>query len=162
MPTQHKASRTSTKINSNENSNVLIQIWHIWITLCHHLVCFCKSNSNFYLSVKHTCRDIKRGIPKKFDQEFQKLPLFPIINTSPHKRDNKRVLTNQKLYSTIFKSRQTKSSTLLFSNLSSGSWSIYCFGLYFLPLWHQAPKRDQSWPKNLIASPKSSIRIQGQ
>jgi hypothetical protein len=56
---------------------------------------------------------------------------------------------------------QNKSSTLLFSNLSSGSWSIYCFGLYFLPLWHQAPKRDQSWPFNPIASPKSSIRANG-
>jgi hypothetical protein len=43
-------------------------------------------------------------IPREIDSRFQKLPLFPIINTSPHKkptfdkRDNKRVLTNQKLY----------------------------------------------------------------
>jgi hypothetical protein len=57
---------------------------------------------------------------------------------------------------------RTVLTTLLFSNISSGSWSIYCFGLYFLPLWHQAPKRDQSWPMNPIASPKSSIRIQRQ
>jgi hypothetical protein len=50
----------------------------------------------------------KRVIPKEIDQRFQELPLFPIINISPHKkptfdkRDNTRVLTNQKLYSTIF------------------------------------------------------------
>ena len=49
---------------------------------------------------------------KEFDHGFQKLPLFPIINTSPHKRptfdkrDNKRDLTNQKLYSTVFKISQ--------------------------------------------------------
>jgi hypothetical protein len=29
---------------------------------------------------------------------------------------------------------------------------------YFLPLWHQAPKRDQFWPFNPIASPKSSTK----
>jgi hypothetical protein len=27
---------------------ILILIWHIWILLCHHLVCFCKSNSFSY------------------------------------------------------------------------------------------------------------------
>jgi hypothetical protein len=53
-----------------------------------------------------------RGGFWKIDSIFQKLPLFPIINTSPHnrptfdKRDNKRDLTNQKLYSTVFKISQ--------------------------------------------------------
>jgi hypothetical protein len=28
----------------------------------------------------------------------------------------------------------------------------------FSPLWHQAPKQDQSWHLNPIASPKSSIK----
>jgi hypothetical protein len=28
----------------------------------------------------------------------------------------------------------------------------------FSPLWHQAPKRDQFWPSNPIASPKSSTK----
>jgi hypothetical protein len=43
---------------------------------------------------------------------IQKLPLFPIIKHSPLKRptfderDNKRVLTDQKLYSTIFQNSQ--------------------------------------------------------
>jgi hypothetical protein len=94
----------------------------------------------------------KRVISGVFDSRFQKLPLFPIINTSPHKRptfdkrDNARVLTNQKLYSTIFKISQVVADPSI------------ALALYFLPLWHQAPKRDQSWPFNPIASPKSSIK----
>jgi hypothetical protein len=54
----------------------------------------------------------KESHSKEIDQRFKKLPLFPIITTSSHKkptfdkRDNKRVLTNQKLYSTIFKISQ--------------------------------------------------------
>jgi hypothetical protein len=32
-----------------EDQIVLAIIWHIWIILCHHLVCFCKSNSFSYL-----------------------------------------------------------------------------------------------------------------
>jgi hypothetical protein len=65
-----------------------------------------------HISKSKTLVDIRRGFPKEIDRGFQKLPLFPIINTSPHKRptfdkrDNKRVLTNQKLYSTIFKISQ--------------------------------------------------------
>ena len=57
--------------------------------------------------LKHKESHFKRDWSK-----ISKLPLFPIINTSPHKkptfdkRDNKRVLTNQKLYSTIFKISQ--------------------------------------------------------
>ena len=127
MPTQHKATRTSAKSLQIKLKLILIQFWHIWIILCHHLVCFCKSNSNLYFYVKHTCWSIKRVIPKEIDQRFQKLPLFPIINTSPHKRptfDNKR-------QTRVF--WQTKTLTLLFSKFSSGSWSISCFGLIFSP-----------------------------
>jgi hypothetical protein len=52
-------------------------------------------------------------------QDFKDSPLFPIINTSPHKkptfdeRDNKRVLTNQKLYSIIFKNSQVVANPLI-------------------------------------------------
>jgi hypothetical protein len=82
-------------------------------------------------------------------------PLFPIITTSPHKKPTFDTRDMKEFW-------QTKSFTLLFSNLSSGGWSIYCFGLYFLPLWHQAPKRDQFWSFNPIASPKSSIKSKWQ
>jgi hypothetical protein len=56
---------------------------------------------------------------------IQKLPLFPIIKHSPHNQ----LLTRE----TIREFWQTKSSILLFSKFSSGSWSIYCFGLNFSP-----------------------------
>ena len=52
-------------------------------------------------------------------------------------------------YSTIFK---------IFKISQVVADPFYHFGLYFLPLWHQAPKRDQSWPFNPIASPNSSIK----
>ena len=73
---------------------------------------FLQINLNFLSLSQNTCWDIKRVVPREIDQRFQKLPLFPIVNYSPHKkptfdkRDNKRVLTNQKLYSTIFKVSQ--------------------------------------------------------
>jgi hypothetical protein len=41
--------------------------------------------------------------------KIQKLPLFPIIINSPHKRpnfDNKSILTNQKFYLYYFRSSQ--------------------------------------------------------
>jgi hypothetical protein len=139
MPTQYKASRTNTKSIQIRTQIVLIQLWHIWITLCHHLVCTLQIKLKFLsLSQTHMLRH-KESHSKRNWFKISRTPLFPIINTSPHKkptfdkRDNKRVLINQKLYSTIVKN---------FQNPSSGSWSIYRFGLYFLPLWHQAPKRD--------------------
>jgi hypothetical protein len=112
MPTQHKASRTSTKSIQIRTQIVLIQIWHIWITLCHHLVCFLQIKLKFLsLSQTHMLRH-KESHSKRKWFKISKTPLFPIINTSPHTkptfdiRDNKRVLTNLKLYSTIFKISQ--------------------------------------------------------
>jgi hypothetical protein len=61
------------------------------------------------------------------------------------KRDNKRILTNQKLYSTIFKI------------LSSGSDPFVALALFSPPL-ASSTKTDQSWPLNPIATPKSSIK----
>jgi hypothetical protein len=88
---------------------------------------------------------------KRNEFKISKTPLFSIINISPHKKPTFDKRDNKEFW-------QTKSSILYFQNLSSGSWSIYRFGLYFLPLWHQAPKQDQSWPLNPIASPKSSTK----
>jgi hypothetical protein len=92
-----------------EHIFVLIQIWHIWIILCHHLVLFLQINLNFLsLSQTHLLRP-KESCSKRNWSKISKTPPFPIINHSPHKRptfdkrDNKRFLTNQKLYSTIFK-----------------------------------------------------------
>jgi hypothetical protein len=92
-------------------------------------------------------------------RDWSRISKTPPISQNQHfspqeanfwQKDNARVLTKQ------------KALLYYFQNFLSGSWSIYCFGLYFLPLWHQAPKRDQSWPFNPIASPKSSMRIQRQ
>ena len=156
MPTQHKVTRTSAismqmKTQSCFESN---------LTYMDHslppLGLFLQIKLKFLsLSQTHMLRH-KECHSKINWFKISKTPLFPIINTSPHKkppfdkRHNKRVLTKQKA---LF---------FYFQNLSSGSWSIYCFGLYFLPLWHQAPKRDQSWPFNPIASPKSSIKSKWQ
>jgi hypothetical protein len=52
----NKRSATSIQMKTKY---LLLRIWHIWIVLCHHLVCFCKSNSFSYLSA---FRD--RGVPK--------------------------------------------------------------------------------------------------
>jgi hypothetical protein len=41
-----KSSLRSANLRPNFPS---LSIWHIWITFCHHLVCFCKSNSFSYL-----------------------------------------------------------------------------------------------------------------
>jgi hypothetical protein len=60
------------------------------------------------LSQTHLLRH-KESHSKRNWFKISKTPLFPIINTSPHKKptfDNKRVLTNQELYSTIFKNSQ--------------------------------------------------------
>jgi hypothetical protein len=44
-----KSNQKKCNINAIEYQIVFTIIWHIWIALCHHLVCFCKSNSFSYL-----------------------------------------------------------------------------------------------------------------
>jgi hypothetical protein len=105
--------------------------------------------------LRHRERYSKRSWSK-----IQKLPLFSINKHSPHKRPT----FDKKRHEEDFDKTKT---TLLFSKFSSGSWSISClihFLLwpYFIPLWHQAPKQDQSWPLNPIASPKSSSKNKRQ
>ena len=89
----------------------MFQIWHIWIILCHHLVLFLQIKLNsLSLSQTHLLRHKESLFKDKLIQRFQKLPLFPIIKYSPHKRptfDNKR---QQRVF------WQTKTLTLLFQN----------------------------------------------
>ena len=112
MPTQHKASRTSTKSNQIRTQNCFDSI----LTYMDHsmppLGLFLQIKFKFLsLSQTHMLRH-KESHSKRNWFKISKTPLFPIINTSPHKkptfdkRDNKRVLTNQKLYFTIFKISQ--------------------------------------------------------
>ena len=81
-----------------------------------------------------------------------KLPLFPIIKHSPHKRpnfDSKSILTNQKFYSTLFK------------NFTSGSWSI-CFGLIFSPFGIKHQNRIILGPLTPLPHQKCQLRAKRQ
>jgi hypothetical protein len=44
-----KSNKRSAILMQLKTKFSLLMIWHIWITLCHHLVCFGKSNSFTYL-----------------------------------------------------------------------------------------------------------------
>jgi hypothetical protein len=94
----------------------------IFLTLTRLVIVIIFENFSFALFTP-PLGDFQRGIPREIDQRFQKLPLFPIINISPHKRptfdkrDNKRVLTNQKLYSTIFKISQVVADPFIASQV---------------------------------------------
>jgi hypothetical protein len=109
MPTQHKATQTSA-ISLQINTQIYFD--SVLAYMNHPLPplgLFFKSTSKSYLYVKSTCRDIKRGFPKKIESRFQKLPLLPIINTSPHKKstfDKRDNILLKKLYSTVFKISQ--------------------------------------------------------
>jgi hypothetical protein len=110
-----------------EHNFVLIQIWHIWIILCHHLVLFLQIKLNFLsLSQTHLLRH-KESCSKRNWSKISKTPpishnkIFSPQEINFWQKETFRILTNQKVL------------TLLFSKFSSGSWSIYCFGLIFSP-----------------------------
>ena len=127
MPTQHKASRTSAKSLQIRTQNCFDSN----LTYMDHslppLGLFLQIKLNFLsLSQTHMLKHKERYFTRNWSR-IQKLPLFSIIKPSPHKRptfDNKR-------QTRVF--WQTKTLTLLFSKFTSGSWSIYCFGLIFSP-----------------------------
>jgi hypothetical protein len=72
-----KINKKKCNINAKKNQIVLTLIWHIWIMRCHHLVCFCESNSFSYLYNKLTCLGTERDNPRVKLIKSQKLPLFP-------------------------------------------------------------------------------------
>jgi hypothetical protein len=89
MPTQHKSTRTSA-ISMQMKTQYSFDSYLAYMD--HSLPplgLFLQIKLNFLSLSQFTFRDIKRGIPKEIDQGFQKLPLFPIINTSPHKSFDK-------------------------------------------------------------------------
>ena len=112
MPTQHKATRTSAISLQINLKFILIQFLAYMDHPLPPLGLFLQINLKFLsLSQTHMLRH-KESHSKSIWFKISKTPPFPIINISPHKkptfdkRDNKRVLTNQKLYSTIFKISQ--------------------------------------------------------
>jgi hypothetical protein len=155
MPTQHKATKTSAKS---------IQIrtpicFESNLAYMDHplppLGLFLQINLKFLsLSQKHLLRHNK-SCSKRIDQRFQKLPLFPIIKPSPHKRptfDNKR-------QTRVF--WQTKNSNSTISKFSSGSWSIYCFGLIFSPFGNKHQNGINFGPLTPLPHQKSSTKRKG-
>jgi hypothetical protein len=114
----NKRSATSMQLKTKL---FLHKFWHIWIILCHHLVCFCKSNP-FFLSLSqiHLFGRIKRYSNGKIDRVPKTPPFSHNKKFSPIRDQfcNKSILDKSKVL------------TLLFSKFTSGSWSI-CFGLNF-------------------------------
>jgi hypothetical protein len=72
-----KSNKRSANINAKENQIVLTLIWHIWIILSHHLVCFLQIKFIFLsLSQTHLIGHKERYSKSEIDQD-PKLPLFP-------------------------------------------------------------------------------------
>ena len=150
MPTQHKATRTSAKslqIKTDfEFYSILAYMDHLLPPL------------GLFLQIKLKFLSLSQTHMLRHKESHSKRNWFKISKTPPISH-NQHFSPQE---ANFWQKRQCKSFDkpkalfYYFQNLSSGSWSIYRFGLYFLPLWHQAPKRDQSWPFNPIASPKSS------
>ena len=126
MPTQQKATkRSATSMQMRTQICFDSNLAYLDHSL-PPLGLFLQIKLNFLsLSQIHLLRHRERYSKRNWSK-IQKLPLFPIIKHSPHKRptfDKKRHLE-------YFD--KTKVLTLLFSKFSSGSWSI-CFSLNFSP-----------------------------
>jgi hypothetical protein len=100
-----KSNKKKCNINAKENQIVfdsnLVYLDH---TL-PPLGLFCESNSFSYLYNKLTCLGTKRDNPRVKLIKSQKLPLFPIVINSPHKRPNFAIRvfrTNQKVLTLLF------------------------------------------------------------
>ena len=90
MPTQHKASRTSAVLMLMKTQNCFDSNLAYMDHSLPPLGLFLQIKLNF-LSLSQT--QLLKDISREIDQRVQKLPLFPIIKPSPHKRptfDNKR------------------------------------------------------------------------
>jgi hypothetical protein len=106
MPTQHKASRTSTKLNQIRTQNCFDSI----LTYMDHsmppLGLFLQIQLKFlFLSQTHMLRH-KESHSKRNWFKISKTPPFSHNQYFSPQEANKRVLTNQKLYSTVFKISQ--------------------------------------------------------
>jgi hypothetical protein len=151
MPTQQKATkRSATSIQMRT------QIWHIWIILCHHLVLFLQINLNFlFLSQTHLLRH-KESCSKRNWSKISKTP--PLFLESTILPTRGRLLTKE----TIRDFWQTKSSILLFSKFSSGSWSIYCFGLIFSPFCIKHQNGINLGPRTPLPHQNLQLRVKRQ
>jgi hypothetical protein len=156
MPTQHKASRTSAKSIQMRTQDCFDSN----LTYMDHssppLGLFLQIKLNFLsLSRTHMLKHKEIYFTRNWSR-IQKLPLFPIIKPSPHKRptfDNKR-------QTRVF--WQTKALTLLCSKFTSGSWSIYCFGLIFSPFGIKHQNRINLGPLTPLPHQNLQLRVKRQ
>jgi hypothetical protein len=63
----------------------LLSIWHIWITLCHHLVFLQIKFFSLSLSQTRSFVQIVRHSKSEICQ-VPKTPPFPVVKIPPHKR----------------------------------------------------------------------------
>jgi hypothetical protein len=155
MPTQHKATHRSA-ISMQIRTRIVFDSNLAYLD--HSLPplgLFLQIKLNFLslsqtLLLRHKERHSKRNW-----STIRKLPLFPIIKHSPHKRPtfDKR--------DTLEYFDKTKVLTLLFSKFSGGSWSI-CFSLNFSHFGIKHQNGIIFGPINLIASPKLSTKSKRQ
>jgi hypothetical protein len=155
MPTQYKASRSSAK-----SIQIRTQIcFESDLAYMDHslppLGLILQINLKFLsLSQTHMLKHKERYFSRNWSR-IQKLPLFPIINHSPHKRltfDNKK-------QTRVF--WQTKTLTLLFQN-SQVSWSIYCVSLIFSPFGIKHQNRINYGPLTPLPHQNLQLRVKRQ
>jgi hypothetical protein len=148
MPTHQKTTKISAILTQMRTKLFLTIVWHIWIILCHHLVCFFANQIHFPISNTNSLVWAQREIIQEWNWSSAKNSPFSHNQNSPPQETkfcNKSILDKSKVL------------TLLFSKFTSGSWSI-CFGLNFYPFGIKHQKGNIFWPFNPIASPKMSIK----
>jgi hypothetical protein len=155
MPTQHKATkRSATSIQMGTQICFESNLAYMDHSL-PPLGLFLQIKFNFLsLSQTHLLKHKERYFKRNWSR-IQKLPLFPIIKPSPHKRttfDNKRETR-------VF--WQTKALTLLFSKFSSDSCSISCFGLIFSPFGIKHQNRINFGPLIPLPHQNLQLRVKG-
>jgi hypothetical protein len=156
MPTQHKASRTSAKSIQIRTQNCFDSN----LTYMDHslppLGLFLQIKLNFLsLSQTHMLNHNESCFTRNWSR-IQKLPHFPIIKPSPHKRPT----FDKKRQTRVF--WQTKTLTLLFSKITSGSWSIYCFGLIFSPFGIKHQNGINFGPSTPLPHQNLQLRVKRQ
>jgi hypothetical protein len=158
MPTQYKATKRTAISMQMKTQNCFDSNLAYMDHSLPPLGLFLQINLNFLSLIQTHLLRHKESCSKRNWSKISKTP--PFSHNQSILPTRSQLLTKETIRG--FWQTKTKSSILLFSKFSSGSWSISCFGPYFLPLWHQAPKWDQSWPFNPIASSKSSLIVKRQ
>jgi hypothetical protein len=156
MPTQPKASRTSAKSFQIRTQNCFDSNLAYMDHSLPPLGLFLQIKLNFlYLSQTHLLKHKERYFQRNWSKS-SKTPPFPIIKPSPHKRPT----FQNKRQTRVF--WQPKTLTLLFSKFTSGSWSIYCFGLIFSPFGIKHQNEINFGPLTPLPHQNLQLRVKRQ